>query len=383
MKDVSIVVPVYNEAERLRKNIPKIIKEIEKITKNYELIIAEDGSTDGTDKVAEKLSTEFKNIVHQHYEEKLGKGKTLKKALEKSKGEIFIFIDVDLATDLKHLKELIEQINNGYDIVIGSRRIKGAKVERELKRKITSFCYNSLIRCLFRDGIKDHQCGFKAFKREALKKIIDEVEDNKWFWDTEVLVRAKKKGLKIKEIPVGWKEPKKSAESRVNILADSKEMFFSALKLKIKLFKENRLKRIKKEDTGLRKAEFSKQITKPQKFTPKKQTKKLLEKPRHKFNQICEKLSKNEMKAVFIFTLLWGSVFAYWFWSQNLTLVYVDAISRYGISRSVVDSLTPGFVNFGGVWLPLPQFAMLLFVWNDFLFYSRLKQYRKEDKRDT
>ena len=152
MKDVSIVVPVYNEAERLRKNVPKIIKEIEKITKNYEVIIAEDGSTDGTDKVAEQLAKEFKNVIHQHYREKLGRGKALKKALEKSKGEIFIYMDVDLASVfIKHLPAMLSMLKK-KDVVVGSRYAKGSLAKRSLLRLILSKVYNFLQRFLL--GVK-------------------------------------------------------------------------------------------------------------------------------------------------------------------------------------------------------------------------------------
>jgi glycosyltransferase involved in cell wall biosynthesis len=232
----SIIIPVYNEADILEKNIHKIIKKVERITKSYEIIIAEDGSTDGSDRIAKKLSKINSHIIHSHSDERLGRGLALKRAFKISRGKILVYMDVDLSTNLKHLPELIQKIENGYDFVTGSRLIKGSITKRSIKRKIISRIYNWFCRILFNIKINDLQCGFKAFKRKSLIKILDDVENRHWFFDTEIFVKGSKARLKIGEFPIEWVQ--KSRRSKVNLLNDIISMGICILKLRFKLFFE-------------------------------------------------------------------------------------------------------------------------------------------------
>ncbi len=206
MVEVSLILPAYNEAERLKGTVRQVANALYKITPSFEIIIAEDGSTDGTDRIAEELAKKYPYIKHMHSKDRLGRGKALNRAFKSSDGEILAYIDVDLATDLKHLEELINSISeDGYDFSMGSRMLKESDVKRSFTRLIASKGFNLLTRLLLKSEIKDHQCGFKAFKREPLFDILDEVKDNHWFWDTEILVRAQRRGYKIKELPVKWR----------------------------------------------------------------------------------------------------------------------------------------------------------------------------------
>lgn len=212
---ISIVFPAYNEAERIEKAIKETEKFLKKINYDYEIIVAEDGSTDGTDKIVQKLVNDKIRLFHSDV--RLGRGKALMNAFEKAKGEIVISMDVDLATNIKHLKDLIEAIENGYDIAIGSRLIEGSKAKRSFERLLYSKVYNFLVRALLKSKIKDHQCGFKAFKKDIVVKLGKEAKDNHWFWDTEILVLAQRKGYKIKEIPVEWTEGKDTKVRRTDV----------------------------------------------------------------------------------------------------------------------------------------------------------------------
>ena len=226
---ISIVVPVFNEKKVIEKNVAKLKKRIDSYTKNYEIIIAEDGCTDGTDVLAKKLSESSNKIKHFHYNRKLGRGKALNRAFKKSKGDILAYLDVDLATDLSYLPQLIESITDGADFATGSRIISGADCKRPLKREIASRIYNFLVRLLFNVPVLDMQCGFKAFKRNSLMKLIDEIQDTHWFWDTECFVRGYRKGYKIKEFPVKWTQH--TEESKVNVLKDGQHMGTKLIKL--------------------------------------------------------------------------------------------------------------------------------------------------------
>lgn len=226
--EVSIVFPAYNEADKIEESVEKTIAALERIAPSHEIIIAEDGSTDGTDKLASLLSEKYSSVKHIHSEKRLGRGNALKNAFRKSKGEILIYMDVDLATDIRHLKALVDSIREGYDFATGSRMLPESKIERNLSRQIASKSYNFMVRTLLGSKIKDHQCGFKAFKRDPLFRILKEVEASHWFWDTEILVRAARKGYEIKEIPVEWKGGRKT---KVNLLKDSLNMGSQVLKL--------------------------------------------------------------------------------------------------------------------------------------------------------
>jgi hypothetical protein len=208
--EVSIVLPVYNESLILEKNVAQVDQAVGAVTSSYEIMIVEDGSTDGSDMIAGSLSQKNSRILHLHSDTRLGKGGALKGAFKKCRGEVVLFMDVDLATNLKHIEEFIKLINEGNDAIVGSRARRGSRVHRPLARKITSHGYNILVNLLFQDGILDHQCGFKAFNRKALRSIIDEVVDDGFFFDTELLIRIRRRGLRIVECPIEWTEPRVS-----------------------------------------------------------------------------------------------------------------------------------------------------------------------------
>lgn len=233
--DISLVFPAYNEAEKLEKAVEEALNFLKRLACSYEIIVAEDGSTDGTDKIASELSRKYPYVKHVHSDKRLGRGLALKRAFTNSKGEILFFMDVDLATDIRHMETLIKSVKEGYDIAIGSRMLPESRVERTLSRKIASKMYNLIVRLLLFSKISDHQCGFKAFNRKAFLPILEETRATHWFWDTEILVRASRKGYKIKELPVEWKSGK---DTKVHLLKDSLIMGWQALKLWWKLKRE-------------------------------------------------------------------------------------------------------------------------------------------------
>lgn len=228
---VSIVLPAFNESERLEKTIKTIYREMKKIQPKFEIIIAEDGSTDGTDKIAASLSKQYKKIKHIHSGKRLGRGRALTRAFKKSDGEIMIYMDVDLATDLKSLRRLIKEIENGADVSTGSRYAEGSKTRRAFKRLVASKGFNNLVRVLLGSKIMDHQCGFKSFRRKTVLPLLNYIESHHWFWDTEILVKAQKKGLIVTEFPVKWKESK---DTKVELTSDVIGMGSKVFKLWIK-----------------------------------------------------------------------------------------------------------------------------------------------------
>ena len=233
---VSVVFPAYNEANYLDTAVEKTVQKLDELHSSYEIIIAEDGSTDGTAERSEDLTQKYPFIRHVHGEKRLGRGTALNNAFRQSRGDVFVYMDLDLATDLKYLKPLVQAISvEGYDFATGSRMLPESKVERSLSRSISSKSYNFLVRHILGSKLRDHQAGFKAFKREPTLQLLEEVSARHWFWDTEILVRAQRKGFRVKEIPVEWKSGRKT---KVNLFKDSYNMGKQVLKLWWQLKKE-------------------------------------------------------------------------------------------------------------------------------------------------
>jgi len=227
--DVSVVLPAYNEVEYLQPAVEKTIQTLNQFTQSFEVIIAEDGSTDGTAECAEELAQKIGEVRHIHREKRLGRGTALNNAFKLSRGEVLVYMDLDLATDLKYLKPLVEAITvEGYDFSTGSRMMSDSKAERTLSRSISSKTYNFLVRHILGSKLRDHQCGFKAFKREPLMSLLGKVGATHWFWDTEIMVRAYEQGYQVKEIPVEWKSGK---GTKVNLFKDSWNMLWQIMGL--------------------------------------------------------------------------------------------------------------------------------------------------------
>ena len=226
---VTIVLPAFNEAKRLKRAVEEVKRWMDKTGYEYEIIIAEDGSTDGTDRIASELARKDPKIKHLHSDERLGRGKALTRAFKQAEGDVLVYLDVDLSTDMVHLKELIDAIaKEGYDLATGSRLMKESQAERPFKRDFASKVYNFLVRFMLGSKLRDHQCGFKAFRKSAVLSLLDDVKDNHWFWDTEVLVLAQRRGFKVKEIPVRWKQ---SGETKVRFTKDILYMFAQILRM--------------------------------------------------------------------------------------------------------------------------------------------------------
>ncbi len=200
-----------------------------KITSSFEIIIAEDGATDGTEKIAESLASEYPYVVHLHSDERLGRGTALNRAFKSAHGDILVYIDVDLATDMPHLSELINQIRSGYDLATGSRMMPESDAVRSAKRGVASKGFNFLVRTMLGSKLYDHQCGFKAFKRSALLDLLDQVRDEHWFWDTEILVRAERAGYRVAEFPIRWRP---GSSTKVDMKRDVVGMGLAILRLR-------------------------------------------------------------------------------------------------------------------------------------------------------
>ncbi len=225
---VEITVPVYNEEEELEKHIKILADYCEKNLSKYDwhITITDNASTDNTPVIAATLAKKNSQINLLRLEQK-GRGRAVKKSWSSSRADICVYMDLDLSTDLVHLPKLIKALQNGYDIAIGSRLAKGAKVEgRTFIREIISRALNFFfIQMLFNTHFTDAQCGFKAVTKKIVEDLIPKIQDNSWFFDGELLIVGEKSGYKIYEEPVHWIDnPGSTVRLMTTIFGDIKAM---------------------------------------------------------------------------------------------------------------------------------------------------------------
>ncbi len=204
---VEISIPVYNEENELKQNIERIYAFCQKNLSSYlwHITIADNASTDNTPVIGATLAKKYSNVSLLRLDQK-GRGRAVKQAWSRAEADLYVYMDLDLSTDLTHLPKLLGSLQKGYDIAIGSRLAKGAKVEgRTLLREITSRMLNAVfIRLVFRTNFTDAQCGFKAVTKRVVEKLIPHIEENGWFFDGELLIVGEKSGYRIYEEAVHW-----------------------------------------------------------------------------------------------------------------------------------------------------------------------------------
>lgn len=231
---VDIVLPCYNEVGVLRQTVQALLEFGPSHLQDYDwrIVIAENGSTDGTAELAEQLAAEDSRVLARTSRQK-GRGLALKRVWIEGDADIVCYMDVDLSTDIAHLPALLDMVaTGGCDVAVGSRLARGAATRRSLKREITSRGYVFLIRATFpRMRLTDAQCGFKALNRRVIDEVLPLVENPMWFFDTELLVLAHRKGFRICELPVRWVEDR---DTKVRIIDTALEDIRGLLRMRFK-----------------------------------------------------------------------------------------------------------------------------------------------------
>ncbi len=202
---LEIVVPVYNEAQQLAASITSLRAFLDRSFPLTTVVtVADNASTDDTWTIASGLAASLPGVQALHLDQK-GRGRALRAAWTASRSPVVAYMDVDLATGLEALLPLVAPLLTGHsDVAIGTRLAPGAHVVRGARREIISRSYNVLLRTVLGASCSDAQCGFKAMRRAAVDVVLPLVEDQAWFFDTEVLVTAQRLGLRIHEVPVDW-----------------------------------------------------------------------------------------------------------------------------------------------------------------------------------
>jgi glycosyltransferase involved in cell wall biosynthesis len=214
---LDIAIPVHNEERGLEPSIRVLHAHVQReLPRSTRITIVDNASTDATQAIGARLAAELDGVRFIRLDD-MGRGRALRAAWLASDADIVAYMDVDLSTDLRALRDLVEPILAGrVDIAIGSRLMSGARVTRSLKRECISRCYNLLLRTILHLRVRDAQCGFKAVRAGVARELLPSVRDEGWFFDTELLVLAQRARLRTLEIPVTWIE---DTDSRVKIVS--------------------------------------------------------------------------------------------------------------------------------------------------------------------
>jgi putative flippase GtrA len=202
---VDVIIPVYNEEADLAASVLRLERFLaDTFPYRCRIVIADNASTDGTLDIARRLAGRHPAVWAVHLDAK-GRGRALRQVWLASDADVVAYMDVDLSTDLKALLPLVAPLVSGHsDIAVGTRLARGSRVVRGPKREFISRAYNLILRTALRARFSDAQCGFKAMRRDVAQQLLPLVEDNDWFFDTELLVLAQRAGLRIHEVPVDW-----------------------------------------------------------------------------------------------------------------------------------------------------------------------------------
>ena len=213
---VDIAIPVYNEERDLEPNVRRLRSYLDaRLPFLSRITIVDNASTDGTWDIARALASALPGVAALRLRDK-GRGRAVRQAWLASDAAVVAYMDIDLSTDLNALLPLIAPLVSGHsDVAIGSRLAPGARVARGFKREVISRCYNLLLHVVLGTRVRDAQCGFKAARADAARRLLPAVVDQAWFFDTELLVRAQRAGLRIQEIPVDWTD---DPDSRVQVI---------------------------------------------------------------------------------------------------------------------------------------------------------------------
>jgi putative flippase GtrA len=218
---LDVVIPVHNEETDLGPAVTRLQEYLHRsVPLSFRITIADNASTDGTAAIADQLAFDFPDVRAVHLPEK-GRGRALKAVWSESDAAVLAYMDVDLSTDLDALLPLVAPLISGHsDIAIGTRLHRGSRVIRGPKREFISRSYNLILRGALAAHFSDAQCGFKAIRADVAQQLLPLVQDNGWFFDTELLILAERSGLRIHEVPVDWVD---DPDSRVDIISTAKD----------------------------------------------------------------------------------------------------------------------------------------------------------------
>ena len=203
---LSVIIPAYNEAKRLPLTLIDVDKHLAQQEYSYEIIVVNDGSTDATAEITNRFKSLMENLKIIDNKENRGKGAVVRQGMLAAKGNWRVFMDADNSTSISEFNKMVPYLDEGYEVVIGSRVVRGAKMNppQPIHKRIAGRLGNWFIQLVLLRGIKDSQCGFKCFSEEAAERIFSIATINRWAFDVEALALARAFGYEVKEMPVNW-----------------------------------------------------------------------------------------------------------------------------------------------------------------------------------
>ena len=231
MPTYSIVIPAYNESERIRATLDKILTYIQKQGWDAEILVVNDGSTDATEQIVQACAAGHPELRLLQNPGNRGKGYSVRNGMLHATGEMILFSDADLSSPIEEADKLFVALAEGNDVAMGSRWLRTElQTQRQpLHRQLYGRIFNLALRIMLGLHFRDTQCGFKAFTRRATQLIFPLQHIERWGFDPEILFLARKFGLKVKEVPVKWAHRE---GTRINPLRDGIRMFFEVLKIR-------------------------------------------------------------------------------------------------------------------------------------------------------
>jgi dolichyl-phosphate beta-glucosyltransferase len=228
---LSVVIPCYNEEERLPRTIERIEEFLDGKHSPYELILVDDGSADGTRRVMDDAVRRHASVRVEALARNRGKGRALATGVQAAKGDEILVTDADLSTPIEELDKLQAALQNGAGVAIGSRALRGSRVEvsQPIYRVLMGKAFNLIVQTVLLPGIWDTQCGFKLFRADVARRVFGALITDGFGYDPEVLYRARKQGVKIAEVPVVWRN---SAPTKVSPLGSSFDMLRHVIRLR-------------------------------------------------------------------------------------------------------------------------------------------------------
>jgi len=221
---LSVVIPAYNEQDRLKITLPRLCRELQRRFLDYEILVVDDGSSDGTARVVKEFSIANEKLRLIRYRNNMGKGHAVRTGVLAARKDYILFCDADLSTPFREVRKLLNGLDEGYDIAIGSRAIQESRIlkRQPLYRVLMGKIFNKIVKLLAVSGINDTQCGFKCFKAPIALDIFRDCQINGFSFDVEMLYIAQKRSFSIKEIGVLWEN---DIQSKVHPIFHSMQMF--------------------------------------------------------------------------------------------------------------------------------------------------------------
>jgi dolichyl-phosphate beta-glucosyltransferase len=228
---LSIVIPCYNEEQRLPRTIEQIHRYLDGRNASYELVLVDDGSADGTRLIMDAAVERHTAVRIEALPHNRGKGRALAVGVQAAAGDEILLTDADLSTPIEELDKLQAALNNGAGIAIGSRALRASRVEisQPIYRMLMGKAFNLIVQAVLLPGIWDTQCGFKLFRADVAHKVFAGLTTDGFGYDPEVLFRARRQGVKIVEVPVVWRN---STPTKVSPIRSSLDMLKHVLRVR-------------------------------------------------------------------------------------------------------------------------------------------------------